>query len=76
MSDTQPLPKDSNAIVSKMVRVPKGHDAGVLTNYLNVFKSGQGQIHPYGSSHIVITDYVDSVQRAMKIMKEVTAPAK
>lgn len=71
------VPSDAT-VVSKIVRVPAGQDGNALCNYLNIFKSGQGQVHPYAGRFLVITDYADSVRRLMRIMAEVApvAPAK
>ncbi len=63
-----PLPAE-NRMVSKVLKV-KG-DVHAINNYLNIFKSGQGQCHPFVSAGmILVTDYAPSVARLEWILAQ------
>lgn len=62
-----PVP-DEERMFSKVILVKK--DLNKMTNYLNVFKSPQGQLHPYpGQGMIVMTDYSSSIKRMLKLAR-------
>ena len=50
-------------------------DANKVVNYLNIFKSSRGQIHPFpGSTTIIATDFGTSIKRLQDILKEIDQP--
>ena len=50
-------------------------DINAVVNYLNIFKSGKGQIHPFAATNTVIaTDYGTSIQRLESILQEIDRP--
>jgi type II secretory pathway component GspD/PulD (secretin) len=64
------LPNEER-MITKRVLVPAGVDANAVTNYLNIFKSKRGQIHPWhgkGGAFLTITDYTSSVRRLLALM--------
>lgn len=72
-----PLP-DEERMISVRVDLPAGSQAGAITNFLNIFKSQGGQIHPWLSDpqpFLVITDYTSSVRRLLRLLPKPAAPA-
>ncbi len=62
-------------MVTKIFRVEHGGNANNIVNYLNIFKSNRGQIHPFqGSNLIVMTDFASSVERLERILAELDQP--
>lgn len=50
-------------------------DVNALVNYLNIFKSNKGQIHPYPATGIIIaTDFGTSIERLKRIFEEIDQP--
>lgn len=53
----------ADRMVTKVVRV-RGHDLNAVANFLNIFKTGKGQIHPFADAGIlVMTDFASSIAR-------------
>jgi type II secretory pathway component GspD/PulD (secretin) len=66
---TDPVPTEDR-MISKVFDV-KGRDLMVVTNYLNIFKSGKGQIHPFPNSGLMlVTDFGSSVARLEWILSQ------
>ena len=71
--------KGSPPIEDRMVTVvwnlKHATDINAVVNYLNIFKSGKGQIHPFAATNTIIaTDFGTSVQRLEGILKEIDRP--
>lgn len=73
----EPLPEEER-MVTKLFYVSDTHDINALTNMLNIFKSGKGQIHPWQPGNLVVaTDYTSSLRRVLKILAAMqAAPAR
>lgn len=56
-------------MVTKMYRLRGAHDHNAVVNFLNIFKSGKGQIHPYYGL-IVATDFTSSLRRMEALLAE------
>lgn len=62
-------------MVTKIYRVEHGGNPNNIVNYLNIFKSARGQVHPFpGTNLIVMTDYSSSLERLEKILEEIDQP--
>lgn len=65
----------SEQMVTKLYRVQHGGNTNNIVNYLNIFKSNRGQLHPFqGSNLIIMTDYASSLQRLEEILQELDEP--
>ncbi|MBI2378594.1 MAG: type II secretion system secretin GspD [Deltaproteobacteria bacterium] len=50
-------------------------DINAVVNYMNIFKSGKGQIHPFARTNTVIaTDFATSIDRLERVLKEIDQP--
>lgn len=59
-------------MITKVVKF-RGRDVNATTNFLNIFKTGKGQIHPFASAGIiVITDFASSVARLEWLLGQMT----
>jgi general secretion pathway protein D len=62
-------------MVTKVYRVKHGGNTNNIVNYLNIFKSNRGQLHPFqGSNLIIMTDYASSLARLERILAELDQP--
>ncbi|MEL6184379.1 MAG: type II secretion system secretin GspD, partial [Myxococcota bacterium] len=65
----------TNQMVTKLYRVRHGGNTNNIVNYLNIFKSNRGQLHPFqGSNLIVMTDFAASLERIESILAELDQP--
>ena len=56
-------------------KLKHGGDINKTVNYLNIFKSGKGQIHPFDVTNTIIaTDYGTSIARLERILQEIDVP--
>lgn len=61
-----------DSMVTVIWRLENGGDVNAVVNYLNIFKSGKGQIHPYqATGTIIATDFGTSIARLERILREV-----
>jgi general secretion pathway protein D len=50
-------------------------DANAVVNYLNIFKSNRGQIHPFAPTNtVIVTDFATSIERLERILDEIDHP--
>lgn len=62
-------------MVTKIWKLEHAGDVNAVVNYLNIFKSGKGQIHPFaGTNTIIATDFGTSIERLERILKEIDQP--
>ncbi len=62
-------------MVTVVWRIQHAADINAVVNYLNIFKSGKGQIHPFASTNTIIaTDFGTSIQRLEGILREIDQP--
>lgn len=62
-------------MVTKIWKVQNAGDINAVVNYLNIFKSGKGQIHPFAATNTIIaTDFGTSIERLERILKEIDVP--
>ena len=62
-------------MVTVIWKLRYGGDINKTVNYLNIFKSGKGQIHPFDVTNTIIaTDYGTSIARLERILKEIDVP--
>lgn len=62
-------------MVTKIWKIQSAGDVNAVVNYLNIFKSGKGQIHPFAATNTVIaTDYASSIARLERILDEIDVP--
>jgi general secretion pathway protein D len=62
-------------VVTKIWKIQHASDVNAVVNYLNIFKSSRGQIHPFASTNTVIaTDYASSIGRLERILDELDIP--
>lgn len=69
---------DEEQMISVRVDLPSADQANHITNFLNIFKTQRGQIHPWLSEpqpFLLITDYTSSVRRLLRLMPKTAAPA-
>lgn len=65
----QETPSDGR-MVTKLLR-PKTKDLNALANYLNIYKSSRGQVHPYAPAGVlVISDYGPVVQKLERMVDQ------
>ncbi|MFO0723251.1 MAG: type II secretion system secretin GspD [Myxococcota bacterium] len=63
-------------MVTKIWKISSGQDLNQIVNYLNIFKSNKGQIHPYSATNVIVaTDYASSIERAERILDEIDLPS-
>ena len=63
-------------MVTKIYRVEHGGNTNNIVNYLNIFKSNRGQLHPFqGSNLIVMTDFASNLERLERILDELDQPS-
>lgn len=61
-----------DSMVTVIWKLEHGGDVNAVVNYLNIFKSGKGQIHPFSATGtIIVTDFGTSIARLERILKEV-----
>jgi len=59
-------------MITKIWKVVNAPDINAVVNYLNIFKSGKGQLHPFAATNTVIaTDYASSIERLERILDEI-----
>lgn len=62
-------------MVTQIWKLKHGGDINKTVNYLNIFKSGKGQIHPFDVTNTIIaTDYGTSIARLERILREIDVP--
>lgn len=72
--DTGPVPTDDR-MITVLWRPKHATDLGAVINYLNIFKSNQGQIHGFQSTGLIVaTDYGTSIERLRTILDEIDEP--
>lgn len=72
--DGPPTP-NSDRVITRIWRVKHGGDPATIVNYLNVFKSAKGQIHPFAATGtIIVTDYATSIRRLETVLAEIDQP--
>lgn len=65
----------NDAMITKIWKMKHASDINALVNYLNIFKSGKGQIHPYAPTNTIIaTDFGTSMARIERVLKEIDQP--
>jgi general secretion pathway protein D len=70
--ETMPI---TDAMVTKIWKLKYASDINAVVNYLNIFKSGKGQIHPFQATNTIIgTDFGTSMERIERILKEIDQP--
>ncbi len=68
-------PPKHDRMVTKIWRPKNAGDLNAVVNYLNIFKSGKGQIHPFHPTGVIIaTDYGTAMNRLQRIFDEVDQP--
>jgi general secretion pathway protein D len=73
-SDGQEIPINDR-MVTKIYRLKHASDVNSVVNYLNIFKSNKGQMHPYVPTNTLIaTDFGTSLERVEKILAEIDQP--
>ncbi len=59
-------------MITRIWKIQHAPDVNAVVNYLNIFKSGKGQLHPFAATNTVIaTDYASSIARLERILDEV-----
>ena len=72
--NTENVPIDDR-MVTVIWNLKHGGDPGNVVNYLNIFKTNKGQIHPYNATGTIIaTDFATSIDRLARIMREIDQP--
>ncbi len=62
-------------MVTKIWKPKHATDLAAIVNYLNIFKSNRGQIHPFASTNTIIaTDYGSSIAKLERILNEIDQP--
>ncbi len=62
-------------MVTKIWKLEHGGDVNGVVNYLNIFKSNKGQVHPFAATNTIIaTDFGTSIDRLERILKEIDQP--
>ncbi len=62
-------------MVTVIWRLKHGGDPGNVVNYLNIFKTNKGQIHPFQATGVIIaTDFATSIDRLKRILDEIDQP--
>ncbi len=62
-------------VITKIYRLKHGGDPNATVNYLNIFKSNRGQLHPFtGTGTIIVTDFASSIKRLERILQEIDQP--
>jgi general secretion pathway protein D len=62
-------------MITKIFKPEYASDVNAVVNYLNIFKSGKGQIHPFAASNTIIaTDFGSSMARLERILSEIDRP--
>ncbi|MEE2902818.1 MAG: type II secretion system secretin GspD [Myxococcota bacterium] len=62
-------------IITKIWKLENASDINQVVNYLNIFKSSKGQIHPFHPTRTIIaTDYGTSMVRLERILNEIDQP--
>ena len=73
-SDGKKPPIDDQ-MVTVIWKLEHGGDPGSVVNYLNIFKTNKGQIHPFGATGVIIaTDFGTSIERLEHILTEIDQP--
>lgn len=68
-------PPVEDRMVTVLWRLKHASDINAVVNYLNIFKSGKGQIHPFAATNTIIaTDFGTSIQRLESILEEIDQP--
>jgi general secretion pathway protein D len=62
-------------MVTKIWKMKHAGDINGVVNYLNIFKSGKGQIHPFAATNTIIaTDFGTSIERLETVLQEIDQP--
>lgn len=62
-------------MVTVMWKPQHSGDVNAVVNYLNIFKSNKGQIHPYQPTGLIVaTDFGTSIERLKRIFDEIDQP--
>ncbi|MCB9652580.1 MAG: type II secretion system secretin GspD [Deltaproteobacteria bacterium] len=65
----------NDRMVTKIWKVQYASDINAVVNYLNIFKSGKGQIHAFqATGTLICTDYGTSITRLERVLEEVDQP--
>lgn len=73
-SDGQEIPINDR-MMTKIYRMKHAADVNAVVNYLNIFKSNKGQLHPYlPTNTIIATDFGTSLERIERIISEIDQP--
>ena len=68
-------PRVEDRMITIVWKLTHASDINAVVNYLNIFKSGKGQIHPFAATGTIIaTDFGTSIQRLESILKEIDQP--
>lgn len=63
-------------MITKIWKIQYAADLNTVVNYLNIFKSTKGQIHPFPATNVVVaTDYATSIERLERILDEIDLPS-
>lgn len=75
MYEDDPNMPVNDAMVTVIWRLKHGGDPGNVVNYLNIFKTNKGQIHPFQATGVIIaTDFATSIDRLKRILDEIDQP--
>lgn len=65
----------NDRMVTKIWKVQYASDINAVVNYLNIFKSGKGQIHAFqATGTLICTDYGTSITRLERVLEEIDQP--
>lgn len=65
----------TDAMITKIYKLKHTTDLNGVVNYLNIFKSGKGQVHPYlPTGTLIATDFATNLYRIERILKEIDQP--
>lgn len=65
----------TDAMITKIYKLKHATDLNGVVNYLNIFKSGKGQVHPYlPTGTLIATDFATNLYRIERILKEIDQP--
>ncbi|MCC7383575.1 MAG: type II secretion system secretin GspD [Deltaproteobacteria bacterium] len=65
----------NDRMVTKIWKLEHPGDVNAVVNYLNIFKSSRGQIHPFAATNtLVATDFATSLERLERILDEIDTP--
>ena len=68
-------PPVEDRMVTVLWKLKHAADINAVVNYLNIFKSNKGQIHPFAPTNTIIaTDFGTSIQRLESVLEEIDQP--